>query len=29
MNKNFKKLFFKISDVTSKLNTLIPKKGIE
>ena len=26
MNKNLKTLFFKISDVTSKLNTLIPKK---
>mgnify|MGYP000845835060 CR=1 FL=1 len=26
MNKNLKTLFFKISDLTSKLNTLIPKK---
>ena len=26
MNKKLKSLFFKISDVTSKLNTLIPKK---
>ena len=26
MNKSLKTLFFKISDVTSKLNTLIPKK---
>ena len=27
MNKNLKTLFFKISDFTSKLSTIIPKKG--